>query len=127
MPRVRWQFSLRAMLLLVALASLGSYYLALPSLNVEELRRSLMAGDYDGLDELSAQEGAKSPFPRTHWTKEPIRGDEWHVSVQPLTWRDLVEGQRDASVSAFIYLKSIAIDFHVMVRVTPFGAELLPD
>jgi hypothetical protein len=94
MRRPAFRYSLRALLLMTALAAAAVYWLALPTLNARRYAAAIAARDFSAADALCASAG--KPFPGD-WTRHATF--ETKASVKPLTWDDLRRGERQIYVA----------------------------
>jgi hypothetical protein len=90
----RLRFSLRVMLIAIALVALVAYWLAMPTLNAQRFVAAINARDWPTADRLCVG-GEKFPgdWPSTNVTFNP------HASLGELTLAGLLHGERDIMVS----------------------------
>jgi hypothetical protein len=84
-----FRYSLRALLLLTALAAATAYWLALPTLNARRYAAAIANGDYSAADALCVRQ--KDCFPGG-WTQHKTFQPK--ASISELTWHELWKGER---------------------------------
>lgn len=84
-----FRYSVRALLVLTALAAVAVYWLALPTLNASRYAAAIAAHDFAAADALCVSPEHRFPGDWTrHATFEP------KATVANLTWSDLWQGKR---------------------------------
>lgn len=94
MSKFRFRYSVRALLVVLSLAGIGAYWVALPSVNAFQFSRALNSHDYQIADSLFADEKRGSP---AGWA-----GGGWEPNAQPmpLTFRQVWQGERWIRIEA---------------------------
>jgi hypothetical protein len=85
----KFRYSLRALLLLTALAAAAAYWLALPTLNARRYAAAIARRDFAAADALCVR--ASDSFPggwTRHQTFEP------KATLSEITWQDMWKGER---------------------------------
>ena len=87
--RPRLQFSLRLLVLAVAIVPAAIYWLALPTLNAGRYVAAINSDDYTAADKLC--ENPRQPFPG-EWAQHATFQPRAHLS--PLNWADVQRSER---------------------------------
>lgn len=116
---MRPRYSLRALLIFVTLFCLAIGWLALPTLRARQFMAAMSQKDYAAAEQLFARE--KDVFPgsfKDHQHFEP------RVVLQPLTWHDLVNRERNLFVGISYGDGSGIATCGVEIKATADGLEV---
>jgi len=94
-PRRIWfRFSLKAIFVLLTLASIGCFWLMLPTIHAQQFAAAMAAKDYAAAERLFESGG--DVFPGSFTDSQHF---EAGIHIKPLSWNELLRGERAISVA----------------------------